>query len=90
MYPLIDLEQTQMKQNLPEFRAGDTVRVQVRLIEGNRERVQAFEGIVIAFSGLGDDGRLRCAKCPTGWESNAFSPCTLPSWIRSRSYGMGR
>jgi large subunit ribosomal protein L19 len=43
MYPLVDLEQTQMKQNLPDFRAGDTVRVQVRLVEGNRERVQAFE-----------------------------------------------
>ena len=53
MYPLVDLEQTQMKQNLPDFRAGDTVRVQVRLVEGNRERVQAFEGIVIAFSGSG-------------------------------------
>jgi large subunit ribosomal protein L19 len=53
MYPLVDLEQTQMKQNLPDFRAGDTVRVQVRIVEGNRERVQAFEGIVIAFSGAG-------------------------------------
>ena len=42
-----------MKQNLPEFRAGDTVRVHVRLVEGNRERVQAFEGIVIAISGSG-------------------------------------
>jgi large subunit ribosomal protein L19 len=53
MYPLVDLEQTQMKQNLPEFRAGDTVRVHVRLVEGNRERVQAFEGVVIALSGSG-------------------------------------
>ena len=34
MYPLAELEQAQMKQNLPEFRAGDTVRVQVRLVEG--------------------------------------------------------
>src|SRR5712691_6974818 len=53
MHALIDIEQTQMKQNLPEFRAGDTVRVQVRLVEGNRERVQAFEGVVIAISGSG-------------------------------------
>jgi len=53
MHALIDIEQTQMKQNLPEFRAGDTVRVHVRLVEGNRERVQAFEGIVIAISGSG-------------------------------------
>lgn len=53
MHALVDIEQTQMKQNLPEFRAGDTVRVHVRLVEGNRERVQAFEGIVIAISGSG-------------------------------------
>jgi len=53
MHALVDIEQAQMKQNLPEFRAGDTVRVQVRLVEGNRERVQAFEGVVIAISGSG-------------------------------------
>ena len=53
MHALIDIEQTQMKQNLPEFRAGDTVRVQVRIVEGTRERVQAFEGVVIAISGSG-------------------------------------
>jgi large subunit ribosomal protein L19 len=53
MHALVDIEQAQMKQNLPEFRAGDTVRVHVRLVEGNRERVQAFEGIVIAISGSG-------------------------------------
>lgn len=53
MHALIPLEQTQMKQNLPEFRSGDTVRVQVRIVEGTRERVQAFEGVVIAISGSG-------------------------------------
>ena len=53
MHALIPLEQTQMKQNLPEFRAGDTIRVQVRIVEGTRERVQAFEGVVIAISGSG-------------------------------------
>ncbi|HAV80487.1 MAG TPA: 50S ribosomal protein L19, partial [Erythrobacter sp.] len=35
---------------IPEFRAGDTVRVGVRVVEGNRERVQNFEGVVIARS----------------------------------------
>jgi large subunit ribosomal protein L19 len=42
-----------MKQELPEFRPGDTVRVQVRIVEGNRERVQAFEGIVIGIQNSG-------------------------------------
>src|SRR5579875_3822593 len=41
-------EQEQMKKDLPAFRAGDTVRVQVRIKEGDKERIQAFEGVVIA------------------------------------------
>jgi len=41
------LEQAQMKQNIPAFNAGDTVVVQVKVKEGDKERTQAFEGIVI-------------------------------------------
>jgi large subunit ribosomal protein L19 len=53
MHQLAHIERMQMKQELPEFRPGDTVRVHVRIIEGNRERVQAFEGVVIAQQGVG-------------------------------------
>ncbi len=42
------IEQEQLKANVPEFRAGDTVRVFVKVVEGGRERTQAFEGVVIA------------------------------------------
>jgi len=41
------IEQEQLKDGIPEFRAGDTVRVYVRVIEGGKERVQPFEGLVI-------------------------------------------
>ena len=41
------------KRKLPEFQPGDTVRVQVRVTEGSRTRVQAYEGVVIARSGSG-------------------------------------
>jgi large subunit ribosomal protein L19 len=41
------IEQEQLKDNVPDFRAGDTVRVYVRVIEGNKERIQPFEGVVI-------------------------------------------
>lgn len=41
------IEQRQLKASLPEFRVGDTVRVGVRVVEGSRERVQDFEGVVI-------------------------------------------
>lgn len=41
----IDLEQ--MRFDMPDFRPGDTVRVHIRIIEGNKERVQAYQGVVI-------------------------------------------
>jgi large subunit ribosomal protein L19 len=42
------IEDEQMKKDVPAFKAGDTVVVQVKVKEGNRERLQAFEGVVIA------------------------------------------
>lgn len=45
------LEQEQLRSDIPKFRPGDTVRVQVKVVEGSRERLQAFEGLVIARSG---------------------------------------
>ena len=41
------IEQEQLKPDVPEFRAGDTVRVYVKVIEGGKERIQPFEGVVI-------------------------------------------
>jgi large subunit ribosomal protein L19 len=48
MNRLDSVEQTQLKDNIPAFAPGDTVRVHVRIKEGNKERLQAFEGICIA------------------------------------------
>ena len=48
MNRLDSIENTQLKTDIPDFKAGDTVRVQVRIKEGGKERLQAFEGIVIA------------------------------------------
>ncbi len=42
------VENTQLKENIPAFQSGDTVKVHVRIKEGNKERLQVFEGIVIA------------------------------------------
>ena len=42
------IESAQLKDNIPQFNVGDTVRVQVKVVEGSRERLQAFEGVVIA------------------------------------------
>lgn len=41
------LEQEQLRNDIPQFRPGDTVKVHVKVVEGNRERIQLFEGVVI-------------------------------------------
>lgn len=46
-----DIERAQIKAEVPEFRAGDTVRVHAKVIEGGKERIQVFEGVVIARRG---------------------------------------
>jgi len=47
------IEQEQLKDDIPEFRPGDTVRVHVRVVEGDRVRTQVFEGVCIRRSGGG-------------------------------------
>ena len=47
------LDKEQLRSDIPEFRAGDTVKVYVKVVEGTRERVQLFEGVVISRSGSG-------------------------------------
>ena len=47
------VEKTSLKENPPEFEIGDTVDVHLKILEGNKERVQVFTGVVIARSGSG-------------------------------------
>lgn len=60
------IETEQLKTNLPEFSAGDTVSVQVKVKEGNRERLQAFEGIVIAKRNRGLNSAFTVRKVSHG------------------------
>jgi large subunit ribosomal protein L19 len=50
---IADLGDAQKRTDLPEFRAGDTVKVHVRVVEGNRSRIQIFQGVVIRIQGSG-------------------------------------
>ncbi|MBN2326610.1 MAG: 50S ribosomal protein L19 [Candidatus Omnitrophica bacterium] len=50
---LTSFEQSQLRESYPHFQSGDTVRVNTRVIEGEKERIQAFEGVVIARKGGG-------------------------------------
>ena len=50
---LFAVENAQLRRDIPEIRSGDTVRLQVRVVEGNRERLQPFEGVVMRLRGGG-------------------------------------
>ena len=60
------LEAEQMKDNIPDFAPGDTVEVQVKVKEGNRERLQAFEGVVIAKRNRGLNSSFTVRKISHG------------------------
>lgn len=60
------LEQEQLRKDIPEFGPGDTVTVQVKVKEGDRERLQAFEGIVIAKRNRGMNSAFTVRKISHG------------------------
>ncbi len=60
------LEEEQMKKDLPKFGAGDTVSVSVKVKEGDRERLQAFEGVVIAVRNRGLHSAFTVRKISNG------------------------
>lgn len=60
------LENAQLREDLPEFRAGDTVKVHVRVVEAGRERIQVFEGVVIARRGSGAKASFTVRKISFG------------------------
>ncbi len=61
-----DIEKRRMTRAVPEFRPGDTVIVQVKVVEGDRERVQAYEGVVIAKSNRGLNSSFTVRKISHG------------------------
>jgi large subunit ribosomal protein L19 len=61
-----DLNKARMTRAIPAFKPGDTVVVQVKVVEGDRERVQAYEGIVIARSNRGFNSSFTVRKVSHG------------------------
>ena len=67
MNPLIEsITKEQLRTDLPDFKAGDTVRVHARIVEGNRERIQIFEGVVIKRRGAGISETYTVRKISNG------------------------
>ena len=67
MNPLIQsLTEGQLRTDIPSFRPGDTVRVHAKVVEGSRERIQIFEGVVIARKGQGHSEIYTVRKISNG------------------------
>ena len=60
------IEDAELKKEVPEFREGDTVRVHGKIKEGNRERIQIFEGVVLKKQGGGDRATFTVRKSSSG------------------------
>lgn len=60
------LESEQLKDNVPDFAPGDTIKVQVRVKEGSRERLQAYEGVVLAKKNRGLNSSFTVRKMTAG------------------------
>lgn len=75
---LEQLESAYLRDDIPEFRAGDTVRVHVRVVEAGRERVQVFEGVVIARDGAGIKSTFTVRKISFGVGVERVFPVHAP------------
>jgi large subunit ribosomal protein L19 len=83
MNPILEIEREQIQRltaerPIPEFGPGDTIRVNVKVIEGNRERVQAFEGVVIAKKNRGINSSFTVRKISYGEGVERIFPLYSP------------
>jgi len=73
-----EITQKQINPNVPEFRVGDTLRVDVRIIEGNKERIQAFEGVCTERKGGGVSETFTVRKKSAGIGVERIFPVNSP------------
>ncbi len=66
MNAITELEQEQLRTDLPQIAPGDTVRVSVKVVEGNRERIQVFEGTVMRMRGGGLNQSITVRRIASG------------------------
>ena len=72
------ITEKQLRNDIPEFRVGDTVRVDYKIIEGKRERIQAFEGIVVAKRNGGVSETFTVRKISSGISVERTFPVNSP------------
>ncbi len=79
MSQLLQVERPYIKDNMPDFRAGDTVNVHVRVVEGSKERIQVFKGVVISRRGGGTRETFSVRKISGGIGVERVFPLHSPS-----------
>lgn len=72
------VESAHIRDDIPDFRAGDTVKIDVRVVEGGRERIQVFEGVVIARNGAGARASFTVRKMSFGVGVERVFPLNAP------------
>ena len=87
---LQEVERSYLRSDIPEFRSGDTVKVHVRVREGDKERIQIFEGIVIARKGGGTRESFTVRKISGGVGVERVFPLHSPSIDRIEVGRLGK
>ena len=78
MHPFIETQKEFLRDDMPEFRAGDTLRVNVRVREGDKERIQAFEGVCLARKHGGVNETFTVRKISSGVGVERIFPLHSP------------
>ena len=73
-----EIENNQLKKDLPELNSGDSVKVNVKVSEGNRERIQTFEGVIISINGVGISKTITVRKLSFGVGVERIFPVHAP------------
>src|ERR1700690_1233842 len=76
---IAELEQAQIRSDIPEFRPGDTLKVHVRVVEGSRSRIQVFQGVVLRRQGGGPRDTSTARKITCGGGGERTFPVHSPS-----------
>src|SRR5690554_7945250 len=82
MNPTDLVDQTNLRTDIPDFGPGDTVKVHVRVVEGQKERIQIFQGVVIARSGSGVRETFKVRKVSYGVGVERTFPLHTPTIAR--------
>ena len=82
MHPTEIIDRDSLRGDIPDFRPGDTVKVHVRVVEGNRERVQVFQGIVLRRQGVGVRETFTVRKVSLGVGVERTFPVHSPTVAR--------